>query len=133
MWKTELLVLQKGQGGEPALMGLDFYKKVVEIQEKNRKPDQNIYNTIQTNGIVFNDEWGQFLAEHKFLVGISIDGPKELHDIHRFSLTKKSVFDRVMKACDILKKHNVEFNILTVVSNETVKYPVDIYNFFVTV
>jgi len=118
------------QGGEPTIMGLDFFKNAVKIQDKYRKPEQVISNTIQTNGILINNEWAQFLASHQFLVGISIDGPKELHDKHRFTRAKTSVFDRVMKATDILKEHNVDFNILSVVSRETVEYPVEIYNFF---
>jgi len=117
------------QGGEPMIMGLDFYKKAVEIQNKFRKPDQMISNTIQTNGILINSDWAKFFAGNQMLVGVSIDGPRELYDKHRFTRAKTSVFDRVMDACDILKEHTVDFNILAVVNNDTVKHPVEIYNF----
>jgi len=117
------------QGGEPMLMGLDFYKRVVEIQDKYRKPGQAITNTVQTNGILINEEWADFFVQNQILVGISVDGPKELHDIHRFTRSQKSVFDRVMNACDIMKANNVDFNILTVVTSETVDYPEEIYDF----
>ncbi len=117
------------QGGEPMIMGLDFYKRVVEIQNKHRMPGQVISNTFQTNGILINEEWARFFLQNQILVGISIDGPKELHDMHRFTRLGKSVFDRVITACEIMKKFNVDFNILTVVTNETVDYPEEIYNF----
>ena len=117
------------QGGEPMLMGLDFYKRAVEIQDKYRKPGQAITNTVQTNGILINEEWADFFVQNQILVGISVDGPKELHDMHRFARSQKSVFDRVMNACDIMKANNVDFNILTVVTSETVDYPEEIYDF----
>ena len=119
------------QGGEPMLMGLDFYEEVVEIQNRFRRPGQIVSNTIQTNGVLIDEKWAQFFARHQFLVGVSIDGPKELYDIHRFTRTKKSVYERVIQACDTLTRFNVEFNILSVINNDTVKYPVDIYTFFI--
>jgi len=117
------------QGGEPMLMGLDFYKRALEIQARHRKPDQAITNTLQTNGILIDREWARFLAENGILVGISIDGPKELHDIHRFNRAGRSVFDRVMESCRILDEFEAEYNILAVVSNETVGHPEEIYSF----
>ena len=118
------------QGGEPMLMGLDFYERVIEIQEQFRKPDQMISNVIQTNAILIDEKWAQFFARHRFLVGVSIDGPQELYDLHRFTRSKKSVFDRVIRACGFLNEYNVDYNVLAVVNNDTVNYPEEIYNYF---
>jgi len=117
------------QGGEPMIMGLDFYRRAVAVQNTHRRPGQTITNTLQTNGILIDREWASFLAENEILVGISIDGPQELHDAHRFNHTGESVFDRVIRACDLLGEYGVEFNVLTVVSAQTVKNPVEIYTF----
>lgn len=118
------------QGGEPMLMGLEFFEKVVAIQEQYSKPGQTISNVIQTNGVLIDEKWGWLFAQHHFLVGVSIDGPPELHDIHRFTRTEKSVYERVMNACDVLKECNVDFNVLAVINNDTVKYPVEVYTYF---
>ncbi len=118
------------QGGEPMLMGLDFYRMTIDIQNEHRQPGQHIANTIQTNAVAINDEWADFFAHNRFLVGVSLDGPRDLYDIHRFTRTKASVFDRVLKACDILEAHKVEYNILAVVNNDTVRYPEEIYRYF---
>ena len=117
------------QGGEPMLMGIDFYRRALAIQEEHRQPEQIISNTIQTNAIMIDDEWAELFARHRFLVGVSLDGPQELYDIHRFTRAGTSVFDKVLKACEILDKHKVEFNILAVVNNDTVRHPVDIYRY----
>ena len=118
------------QGGEPMLMGLDFYRMVLEIQGEYKQPGQQITNTIQTNAVSINDDWAQFFKRNNFLVGVSLDGPRHLYDIHRFTRTKSSVFDRVVTACDILDKYRVEYNILAVVNNDTVHYPEEIYSYF---
>ncbi|MCE5249445.1 anaerobic sulfatase maturase [bacterium] len=120
------------QGGEPMLMGIDFYRQALAVQESHRQPDQTVSNTIQTNAILIDDDWARLFAEHRFLVGISLDGPRELHDIHRFTRSHKGVFDRVMNACAILDKHKVDFNILSVVNCDTVRHPVEIYRFLVS-
>jgi len=119
------------QGGEPMLMGVEFYRSALALQEKYRQPGLSISNSIQTNAVLVNDEWAKFFKENRFLVGVSLDGPQELYDIHRFTRSRKSVFDRVIAACDILKVHAVDFNILAVVNRDTVKHPVDMYRFFV--
>jgi len=113
------------------LMGLDFFRRAVDIQNRRRRPGQSISNVIQTNGIGIDDEWARFFAEHGFLVGISIDGPRELHDLHRFTRARTSVFDRVMKAVDHMNANGVEYNILAVINNDTVRYPVEIYNYLI--
>ena len=83
------------QGGEPMLMGLDFFRRSIEYQEKYRRPGMTILNTIQTNGTLINDEWAAFFREHNFLVGISIDGPPERHDAFRKDKQGRPTFDRV--------------------------------------
>ena len=118
------------QGGEPTLMGLDFFRRAVELQEKYCKPGMKINNALQTNGITLDDEWGQFLHEHNFLIGISVDGPRRLHDAYRVDKGDKPTFDRVMAGLKVLKKHKVEFNILTTVHAANADHPLEIYRFF---
>ena len=108
-------IIMAWQGGEPTMMGVDFFRLVVELQARFAKPGQEISNTLQTNGTLLNDEWGEFLAEHKFLVGISIDGPREMHDAYRVDKGGKPTFDKVMRGLDVLKRHGVEWNVLTTV------------------
>ncbi|AMO58348.1 hypothetical protein GZ77_21740 [Endozoicomonas montiporae] len=116
------------QGGEPTTAGLDFFKRAIEYQKKFAG-DKQITNSLQTNGVLLNDEWCAFLKEHNFLVGLSIDGPEELHDHYRVSQGGKPTFKRVVKAIECMKKHGVEFNTLTVVNNVNVKHPLKVYNF----
>ena len=108
-------IIMAWQGGEPTMMGLDFFRHAVELQATYAKPGQPIRNTLQTNGTLLNDEWGEFLSQHEFLVGISIDGPRELHDRYRVDKGGKPTYDRVIRGLDILKAHGVEWNVLTTV------------------
>jgi uncharacterized protein len=101
------------QGGEPTIMGLDFFRRSIELQQKYARPGQRILNTLQTNGTLLDDEWGAFLRDHEFLVGISIDGPREIHDTYRVSKGGKPTFDRVIRGLDVLKEHGVPWNVLT--------------------
>jgi uncharacterized protein len=101
------------QGGEPTIMGLDFFRRSIELQQRYATPGQRIVNTLQTNGTLLTDEWGAFLKEHEFLVGISIDGPREIHDTYRVSKGGKPTFDRVIRGLDVLKRHGVDWNVLT--------------------
>ena len=117
------------QGGEPTLIGLNFFKKAIEYQKRYSKPGMRIINTFQTNGTLLNDEWGQFLRNSSFLVGISIDGPPELHDVYRVDKKGKPSFIRVKKGLNILKKHKVEYNVLTCVSSANADYPLKVYRF----
>jgi len=117
------------QGGEPTLMGLPFYRLAVELQEKHRRPGVRVLNTLQTNGVLLDDEWCAFLAEHAFLVGISIDGPRELHDRYRVDKGGKPTFDRVMRGVEILKKYGVEYNVLTTLHAANAPYPTEVYHF----
>jgi len=124
------LVTVAWQGGEPTLMGLDFYKRSMQIQKKYAKPGTRIENTFQTNGILLTDEWCHFFLENNFLVGLSIDGPRELHDFYRKDKSGHGTFDRAERAVRLLQKHEVEFNILCAVNSKNADYPLDVYHFF---
>ena len=100
------------QGGEPTLMGVDFYRRAIEYQNQYRQPGMTFENTMQTNGTLLDDEWCAFFKEHNYLVGISIDGPRELHDTYRVDKGGRGTFDRVMRGLRLLQKHQVEYNIL---------------------
>jgi uncharacterized protein len=118
------------QGGEPTLMGLDFFRRSVELQKKYQKPGTHIENTFQTNGILLDYEWCQFFHENKFLIGLSLDGPKELHDFYRKDKGGHGTFDRVARAARQLQKHKVEFNILCTVNSKNADHPLEVYRFF---
>ena len=116
------------QGGEPTLLGVDFFHAVVKLQQQYAK-GKTIRNALQTNGVLLDDEWGQFLAQNGFLVGVSIDGPRELHDYYRVDKGQAPTFDRVMRGIGMLKKHKVEFNTLTVVHRRNSEFPLEVYQF----
>lgn len=117
------------QGGEPTLRNLDFYRKVIFYQKKNAG-NKKIINSLQTNGMFLDEEWCVFLKENNFLVGISLDGPKEIHDHYRVDKVGNPTFDRVMKSIDLLKKYKIPFNVLTCVTSYSVKKANEIYNFY---
>jgi uncharacterized protein len=117
------------QGGEPTLMGVDFFRRAVALQNQIKPQGQQIANSIQTNGILLDDEWGELLHEHKFLVGLSLDGPRELHDAYRVDRKGAGTFERVMQGLETLKRHQVEFNILTTVHAANGDHPVEVYDF----
>ena len=117
------------QGGEPTLMGLDFFKRSIELEKKYQRPGTVIYNTMQTNGILIDEEWCKFL-ENNFLIGLSIDGTKELHDFYRVDKGGHGTFDKVIKAAHLMQKYNVDFNILTTVHAHNADYPLEVYGFF---
>ena len=116
------------QGGEPTLAGLDFFRKVIHYQQRYAG-QKRIFNALQTNGILLNNEWCAFLKEHEFLVGISIDGPQELHDRYRRSNSGNGTFAKVIAAIERLKSYQIEFNTLTVINNINVHYPLEVYHF----
>ena len=117
------------QGGEPMLMGLDFYQRAVELQKKYGKTGQTASNALQTNAVLIDENWAPFLRENHFLVGISIDGPKEFHDYYRVDHAGNGTFDRVIKAIDICTKHNVQFNLLTLVNSKNADHPEQLFDF----
>ncbi len=118
------------QGGEPTLMGLDFFRRAVELQRKYRPPGARILNSIQTNGTLLDDDWCRFLRQHDFLVGLSLDGPRELHDAYRRDKGGNPTFDRVMEGLGRLRAHRVEYNILACVNTLTAEHPLEVYRFF---
>jgi serine-type anaerobic sulfatase-maturating enzyme len=117
------------QGGEPTLRGLDFFRRVVALQKKYAKPNQRIENDLQTNGVLIDENWAAFLKENRFLVGLSIDGPRELHDKYRVNKGGAPTFDKVMTAANLLRKHGVRFNTLTCVHRGNASRPLDVYRF----
>ena len=118
------------QGGEPTLMGLDFFELSIKYAEKYKKPGQALMYTIQTNGTKIDDNWAAFFKKNNFLVGLSMDGPKELHDTYRVNKGGQGTFDLVKKAWDILNKHGVDVNILCTVHAANGDHPLEIYHFF---
>lgn len=116
------------QGGEPTLLGVNFFKKVVKLQKKYSS-GKSIINAFQTNGMLLNDEWCEFFVKNNFLVGLSVDGPKELHDKFRVYKGGQATFDGVMRGLSFLKKHSVEFNTLTCVTRENSYKPLGVYSF----
>ena len=116
------------QGGEPTLLGVDFFRKVVALQKKYAG-GRAIHNALQTNGTLLDDEWGEFLAQHKFLVGVSIDGPPKLHDTYRVNKNGRPTYAEVIRGIRLLQKHGVEFNTLTVVNRVNSRKPLEVYRF----
>ncbi len=117
------------QGGEPTLRGLGFFEKVVAYQNKHAKPGQRIENDLQTNGVLLDASWAKFLRDHGFLVGLSVDGPKEIHDRLRVDRHGRPSFDKVMAAAELLHRYQVPFNTLTCVHRYNARKPLDIYRF----
>jgi uncharacterized protein len=118
------------QGGEPTLMGLDFFRRTMEVEKKYIKPGMRIENTLQTNGVLINEEWCKFFHENNFLIGLSLDGPRHLHDTYRHDKGGKSVFDKVMRAARLMQNHDVEFNILCTINAKNSQHPLEEYRFF---
>lgn len=126
---TGASVVFSWQGGEPTLRGLDFFRRVVALQQKYAKSGQKIENDLQTNGVLLNEDWARFLKEHRFLVGLSIDGPRELHDRFRINKGGAPTFDKVMAAANLLRRTGVAFNTLTCVHRLNARKPLDVYRF----
>ncbi len=122
-------VMVTWQGGEPTLMGLEFFRRAMEFENRYRRPGMTFVNTMQTNGTLLNDEWCEFFKEHNFLIGISIDGPRELHDAYRVNKGGAGTFDQVMRGLRLLQKHQVDYNVLTTVNRINADYPLEVYRF----
>jgi uncharacterized protein len=118
------------QGGEPTLMGLDFFQRAVQLAEQYKQPRQQILHTIQTNGTRLDDAWCAFFKEHHFLVGLSVDGPREIHDTYRVNKGGAGSFDQVMAGFALLQKHEVDVNILCTVHAANENRPLEVYRFF---
>jgi uncharacterized protein len=117
------------QGGEPTLMGLEFFERAVELQQRYARKGMRVLNTLQTNGMQLTDDWCRFLKKHGFLVGISIDGPSHLHDVYRLTKGGMPTFDDVMAGLALLRKHGVEYNVLTTLHAANGDHPLDVYHF----
>lgn len=117
------------QGGEPTLAGLDFFQRALNFQKKYNGGKQ-ISNALQTNGTLLDDEWCAFLKKNNFLVGLSLDGPEAVHNVHRKDKNKNPTFNKVFNALEMLHKHGVEVNVLATVNRESCKHPLQIYRFF---
>lgn len=118
------------QGGEPTLMGLEFFQKAVAFQEKYRKPGMRMLNAFQTNATLLDEDWCRFFHDQHFLVGVSLDGPEALHDAYRVDKGGRPTFQKVMAGIDLLKKQRVDFNILACVNDCTAEKPLEVYRFF---
>lgn len=118
------------QGGEPTLMGLDFFRRATEAAKRSLRPGMALQQTLQTNGILLDEAWCDFLRENEFLVGLSIDGPRELHDAFRRDKGGRPVFGAVLRAARLMQRRGVEFNVLCTVNAVNSGRPVDVYRFF---
>ncbi|UIE38562.1 anaerobic sulfatase maturase [Leptodesmis sichuanensis] len=118
------------QGGEPTLMGLEFFQRSLELVEKHKKPGQQVSHTLQTNGTRLDDDWGRFFKQHHFLIGLSVDGPQPLHDTYRIDKRGRGSFEQVIQGWKILKQHQVDFNILCTVNAANGDRPLEVYRFF---
>ena len=118
------------QGGEPTLAGINFYKKALELQKKYNTKHLYIENTIQTNGLLIDDAWAKFLAENHFLVGLSLDGPRKLHDCYRKDTEGNGTFERLMETVNLFVRYRVDYNVVSVITNETAKKASFLYKFW---
>lgn len=118
------------QGGEPTLAGLDFFRQVVQLEEKHAKPGVTMQNTIQTNGLGITEEWAAFLSQNHFLVGLSLDGPGEIHDRNRVDVQGEGTFAPIMETVKLFDRYGVEYNILCVVTGRNARSIGKIYHFF---
>ena len=118
------------QGGEPTLRGLGFFREAVRLSETYRRPRQHVQHAIQTNGTLLDDEWASFLAEHRFLVGLSMDGPAGLHDTYRVNKAGRGTYEQVRRGWDVLARHQVDTNILCTVNAANSGHPLEVYRHF---
>jgi uncharacterized protein len=117
------------QGGEPTLTGIDFFRRVVEYQQEYGRSGQSVCNGVQTNATLIDDEWAELFARYNFLLGVSLDGPRQWHDHYRTTVNGSGSYDRILQNIEILRRHRAEFNILTVVNDVTGDHPTEVYSF----
>ncbi|MGA3085888.1 MAG: anaerobic sulfatase maturase [Thermodesulfobacteriota bacterium] len=117
-------------GGEPTLLGINYFRRIVALQRKHRPPNRRITNGIQTNGTLLEEKWCQFFADKEFTVGLSLDGPQELHDQHRVFKSGSPTHEQVIRGYDLLRQHQVPVDLLCVVHAHNVQYPTEVYRFF---
>ena len=117
-------------GGEPTVLGVDYFRKIVALQRKHKPHDRGITNGIQTNGTLIDEKWCHFLAEEEFAVGLSLDGPQEMHDTYRFTKARKPTHNQAMRGYKLLRRHRIPCDILCVVNAQNVQDPTQVYRFF---
>jgi len=117
-------------GGEPTLLGLDYFRKILALQQKHQPAEQRIANGMQTNGTLLDEAWCRFLAAEGFFVGLSLDGPQEIHNRHRSTKGGMPTHEKTMRGYELLRKHKVHTDILCVVNDDNVRYPSEVYHFF---
>lgn len=127
---AEPVVRFSWHGGEPAVLGLEYFRKIVALQHKHRPPGRTILNGMQTNGTLLDDDWARFLAAENFSVGISVDGPREIHNLYRVTKKEKPTFEQTLRGYELLRRNHVNTDILCVVNARNVRYPLEVYRFF---
>lgn len=120
------------QGGEPTLIGIEFFKKVIEFVNQYNRNNLKVNYALQTNGFNIDEEWCEFFKANNFLIGLSVDGIKETHDLYRHDKKGGSTFDRILKTADLFDKFGVDYNILTVINSDTSKIAKPIYEYYKT-
>ena len=118
------------QGGEPTLAGLPFFEKLVKFQQRFGRDGQSVSNALQTNGVVLDDNWGQFFHQYNWLIGLSLDGPEEINDRYRYNKEGHGTFKWVMRGLEALQRNKVDFNVLCVLSQANIDKPKELYNFY---
>jgi len=126
----EAVIRFSWHGGEPTVLGLDYFRKVVELQRKHLPPGKSIVNGVQTNGTLLDEEWCRFFAGEGFAVGLSLDGPPELHNRFRVTKDQRATHEQTMRGYELLQKHRVNTDILCVVNSQNVQFPLHVYRFF---
>ncbi len=117
-------------GGEPTLLGIDYFRKIVALQRKHQPPNRRIANGLQTNGTLLDEDWCRFFAAEGFAIGLSLDGPQEMHDRYRVTKSQNLTHEQVIRGYRLLREHRIECDILCVVHAQNVKYPTEVYRFF---
>jgi len=117
------------QGGEPTILGIDYFRRILGLQDKYRPDGVHLNNALQTNGTLLDAEWADFLHDNRFLVGISIDGPKRLHDRYRRNRAGQPTFAAAMRGLDLLMTHGVDYNVLVAVNRLNALKPAEVYRF----
>jgi uncharacterized protein len=117
-------------GGEPTILGLDYFRKIVAFQRKHRLPNQHITNGLQTNGTLIDEDWCRFFATEGFVVGLSLDGPQEMHDLYRVTKDQNPTHKQAIHGYKLLQKHRIPCNVLCVVHSQNVQQPTQVYRYF---
>jgi uncharacterized protein len=126
---TEAVIHFSWHGGEPTILGLDYFRKIVALQRRHRPAGRRIVNGVQTNGTLLDDDWCRFLAAEGFAVGLSLDGPRPMHDRYRVTKEGEPTFERVLRGYRLLQQHGVLCEVLCVVNAHNVQYPLEVYRF----